>query len=88
MDVSCVQVFQEKGIISANELRETVESLDSRGEKRWGPLLIAKAWADPAFKARFLKNAGDAAEELGIQSSNFAPKPKATGSTSVQCILD
>ena len=74
-----MQVFEEKGIISANELREAVESLDSRGEKRWGPLLIAKAWTDPAFKARFLKNAGDAAEELGIQSSNFAPKPKAAG---------
>lgn len=83
-----MQVFQKKGIISANELRETVESLDSRGEKRWGPLLIAKAWADPAFKARFLKNAGDAAEELGIQSSNFAPKPKAEGTTKMYCSLD
>ena len=60
-------------------MREAVQSLDKRGEQRWGPLLVAKAWTDPAFKARLLKNAGDAAEELGIQASNFAPKPKAKG---------
>lgn len=79
LHVSSMQVIQEKGIISANELREAVEDLDSRGEKRLGPQLVAKAWADPAFKARFLKNAGDAAQELGIQASNFTPKPKTAG---------
>lgn len=72
-----VKVFEEKQIITAEQLRKTVEDLDSRGEKKLGPLLIAKAWTDPAFKAKLLYNAGDAAEELGIQSSNFAPKPKA-----------
>lgn len=56
-----------------------MEDLDGRGEKKLGPKLVAKAWTDPAFKAKLLKNAGDAAEELGIQSSNFAPKPKAAG---------
>ena len=80
--MSCrLQVFEEKNIISAEQLRQTVEDLDARGEKKLGPMLIAKAWTDPAFKARLLKNAGDAAEELGIQSSNFAPKPKAAGTS-------
>lgn len=72
-------MFEEKQIITAEQLRKTVEDLDARGEKKLGPLLIAKAWTDPAFKAKLLYNAGDAAEELGIQSSNFAPKPKAAG---------
>ena len=72
-------MFEDKSIISAEQLRKTVEDLDARGEKRLGPMLIAKAWTDPAFKAKLLRNAGDAAEELGIQSSNFAPKPKAAG---------
>ncbi|DBB01372.1 TPA: hypothetical protein ACH3X1_000040 [Trebouxia sp. C0004] len=72
-----IKVFQDKSIITAEQLRQAVEDLDGRGQKRLGPKLVAKAWADPAFKAKLLRNAGDAAEELGIQSSNFAPKPKA-----------
>ena len=42
-------------------------------------MIVAKAWTDPAFKADLLKNAGDAVQKLGIQSSNFAPKPKPAG---------
>ena len=72
-------MFEEKGIITAEQLRKAVEDLDARGEKKLGPMLVAKAWADPTFKAKLLKNPGDAAEELRIQSSNFAPKPKAEG---------
>ena len=59
-----------------------MEDLDARGEKRLGPMIVAKAWADPTFKAELLQNAGDAVEKLGIQSSNFAPKPKPAG-----CVL-
>ena len=74
-----MQVFQEKKIISAEELRQTVEDLDSRGEKQLGPMIVAKAWTDPAFKTELLRNAADAAQKLGILSSNFAPKPKPAG---------
>lgn len=74
-----MQVFQDKNIITAEQLRQAVQDLDGRGEKKLGPKLVAKAWTDTAFKAKLLRNAGDAAEELGIQSSNFAPKPKAAG---------
>ena len=78
-----MQVFQDKNIITAEQLRQAVEDLDGRGEKRQGPKLVAKAWTDPAFKAKLLRNGGDAAEELGIQSSNFAPKPQAAGAYNV-----
>lgn len=74
-----VQIFQDKNIISAEELRQAVEDLDGRGEKRLGPIIVAKAWTDPAFKAELLKNAADAVQKLGIQSSNFAPKPRPAG---------
>ena len=74
-----VQIFQDKNIISAEELRQAVEDLDGRGEKRVGPIIVAKAWTDPAFKAELLKNAADAVQKLGIQSSNFAPKPRPAG---------
>lgn len=74
-----VQIFQEKRIISAEELRQTVEDLDGRGEKRLGPIFVAKAWTDPTFKAELLRNAADAVQKLGIQASNFAPKPQPAG---------
>ena len=74
-----LQIFQEKEVINAEELRKDVEDLDARGEKRFGPIIVAKAWADPAFKAELLRNAADAVQKLGIQSSNFAPKPKPAG---------
>lgn len=61
-----------------------MEDLDARGGKRLGPMIVAKAWADPAFKAELLANAGDAVEKLGIQSSNFAPKPKPAGRCAYQ----
>ena len=72
-------MFQDKKIVSAQELRQAVEDLDSRGEKRLGPMIVAKAWTDPAFKVDLLRNAADAVQKLGIQSSNFAPKPKPAG---------
>lgn len=74
-----MQIFQEKNIISAEELRQVVEDLDGRGEKRLGPMIVAKAWMDPTFKAELLRDAADAVQKLGIQPSNFAPKPKPSG---------
>ena len=32
-----------------------------------GAKLVARAWSDPAFKARLLENASEAAKELGVQ---------------------
>ena len=70
----CLQIFTSKGIITANELREATEALDSKGRKQLGAQLVARAWTDPPFKARLLKNAAGAAAEMGIPSSNFTPK--------------
>eukprot|EP00891_Asterochloris_glomerata_P009984 jgi/Astpho2/9984/Aster-06794 len=69
-----VKIFTSKGIITANELREATEALDSKGRKQLGAQLVARAWTDPPFKARLLKNAAGAAAEMGIPSSNFTPK--------------
>ena len=69
-----VQVFKQKGIVTAEEVRSAVEEMDNKGKKGLGAMLVAKAWTDPEFKARLLKNAGAAAAELGISSSNFTPK--------------
>ncbi len=61
----------EKGIISANEVRQAVEEMDSR-TPALGARVIAKAWVDPAFKARLLSNARAAIAELGIDIGSVA----------------
>ena len=43
-----------KGIITADEMRAQVELMDSR-EPALGAKVVARAWADPAFKQRLLE---------------------------------
>jgi nitrile hydratase subunit alpha len=56
----------EKGYLT----EEAVDVVVSAYEHDIGPMrgarLVAKAWVDPAFKARLLENASEAAKELGI----------------------
>jgi nitrile hydratase len=55
----------EKGILRAGELRRQVEDMDRRNPQA-GARLVARAWVDPAFKARALADGSAAAAELGI----------------------
>src|SRR5688500_62844 len=59
----------EKGLITA----EAVDALVSRYERDIGPLrgaqIVARAWTDPAFKARLLADGSAAVAEFGITSS-------------------
>ena len=72
---SIVQVLGAKGIASSAELHAVIEDMDMRGRKALGAKIVARAWTDPAFKARLLADAAAAADELGIASSNFPPAP-------------
>ncbi len=55
----------EKGIISADEVRAAIEAMDARGPAQ-GAKVVARAWSDPAYKARLLADGTAACEELGI----------------------
>lgn len=55
----------ERGLITADEVRRAVEEMDSRTPAQ-GARVVARAWVDPAFKARLLQNAKAAIAELGI----------------------
>lgn len=55
----------EKGILGADEVRRQVEEMDERSPAL-GAKVIARAWVDPAFKARLLSDARSAILELGI----------------------
>jgi nitrile hydratase len=56
-----------KGVFGADDLRRTIEAIDARSPAD-GARLVARAWLDPAFKARVLENVNAAAGELGIDA--------------------
>ena len=67
LETSVRELLIEKGVFSASDLRRMLETIDS-----WTPALgarlVARAWVDPAFKARLLSDAPASARELGIAS--------------------
>ncbi|MEK0083262.1 nitrile hydratase subunit alpha [Benzoatithermus flavus] len=60
----------EKGVFSADELRASLELIDSRSPAD-GARVVARAWVDPGFKARLLENVNAAAAELGIDAGGI-----------------
>lgn len=59
------ELLIEKGVLSADEVRRTIEATDRRTPEL-GRRLVARAWVDPAFKERLLADGRAAAEALGI----------------------
>lgn len=65
MEVSLRELLVEKGIVTEAQVEATVEDMRQRTPER-GARVVAKAWTDPAFKARLLQNGTAACEELGL----------------------
>src|SRR5437667_6715066 len=61
----------EKGILTADEIRRAVEDMDAR-TPALGARVVARAWVDPDFKARFLTDAKRAVGELGIDTGSLS----------------
>ena len=61
----------EKGVVTADEVRRAVEDMDAR-TPALGAKVVARAWVDPAFKARLLANAKAAVAELGIDIGSLS----------------
>jgi nitrile hydratase len=59
------ELLIEKGVITADEVRKQLEFMDSRSPAL-GAQMIARAWADPAYKKRLLADGTKAAAEFGI----------------------
>ena len=66
LETAVRELLIEKGILTADEIRQAVERMDARGP-HLGARIVAKAWVDPAFKTRLLKDGGAGAEEAGVQ---------------------
>ncbi len=56
----------EQGVLTADEIRKRQEE-NERATPHQGARMVAKAWVDPAFKARMLEDGKAAAIELGIE---------------------
>ncbi|MGH8071019.1 MAG: nitrile hydratase subunit alpha [Candidatus Entotheonellia bacterium] len=57
----------EKGLMAADEVRQQIETVDSRTPAD-GAKVVARAWIDPEFKGRLLRDAKAAVAELGFDS--------------------
>lgn len=60
------QVLVEKGLIDPEALDVFVELFETRIGPRNGAAVVARAWVDPAFKARLLNDGPAAIAELGF----------------------
>jgi len=65
METAVRELLVERGMIDPGEIRRQIEVLDSR-TPALGAKVVARAWVDPAFRARLLANGRAACEELGI----------------------
>jgi nitrile hydratase alpha subunit len=65
METAIRELLVEKQVIEAGEIRHMLEVMDSR-TPALGAKVVARAWVDPAFRARLLANGRAACEELGI----------------------
>lgn len=59
------ELLIEKGVFTADEMRRAIEAMDARAPAQ-GARVVARAWVDPAYKARLLADGTAAVEELGI----------------------
>jgi nitrile hydratase len=69
LETAVRELLIEKGVFSGPDLRRMLEAIDS-----WTPALgarlVARAWVDPAYRARLLADAPAAARELGVETGS------------------
>jgi nitrile hydratase alpha subunit len=65
LEAAVRELMIEKGRIKADDVRRQIEILDSRSPVL-GARVVARAWVDPAYKARLLADGSAACEELGV----------------------
>jgi nitrile hydratase len=65
LEMAVRELLISKGVISPDDVRRTVEVIDSQ-TPALGARVVARAWVDPAYKARLLADGSAAVRELGI----------------------
>lgn len=65
MEIAMRELLIEKGETTAEEIARQIDAMDSRSPAN-GATVVARAWADPEFRARLLADAGAASREMGF----------------------
>ena len=65
LEISVRELLIEKGVLSAEDIRNAVKEMDSRGPEL-GAQVVARAWVDPQFKQSLLQDAPSAVKALGF----------------------
>ena len=65
LSIALKELLIEKGVITAAEVRQFIEKRDSITPAN-GAKVVARAWVDPAYRARLLEDGNAAAAELGF----------------------
>lgn len=65
-----VRICLQRGLVHRERLRAVMSAIETAGVELHGARLVARAWADSAFRQRLLANGNAAALELGIVASN------------------
>ena len=65
MEIAVRELLIAKGIITAYDVRGAIEAMDARSPAQ-GARVVARAWSDPAYKARLLADGTAAVSEHGI----------------------
>jgi nitrile hydratase len=70
LTAAVMELLVEKGFFTAEDVRREIEAMDERCPER-GPRMVARAWIDPAFKARMLEDGSAAMRELGLDPGDM-----------------
>ena len=70
MEVALRELLIDKGVFTANDVRREVEAMEGR-DAGVGAAMVARAWVDPAYKARLLADTAAAAADLGFSAGPF-----------------
>lgn len=69
LEIALRELLTEKGVIAPGEIARKIEEWEQRSPAD-GARVVAKAWSDPAFKARLMADANAAIGELGLEHTN------------------
>ena len=65
MEIAIRELLVEKGVTTEAEIMRQIEIMDARSPAD-GAKLVARAWVDPAFRARLRADASAASREMGF----------------------
>ena len=65
LEIALRELLIDKGVITAREVQDKIEEWEGKSPEN-GARIVARAWTDPAFKARLLADGNAAVAEMGF----------------------